>query len=159
MVKRIAIYVEGGGPTLKTQDLIRRGFNRFLLPVVEAARMCGGYCRPIVCGGRKEAYKKFCDALLKEPEVFNVLLVDSEDPVAITVAPWTHLLDRPGDGWAQPPGADNARCQMMVACMEAWFLADPAALKDHFGGNFDERALPPSYSSGDSHEGQYQRRP
>ena len=30
----------------------------------------------------------------------------------------------------------------MVACMEAWFLADPAALKRHFGGNLDAGKLP-----------------
>jgi hypothetical protein len=31
---------------------------------------------------------------------------------------------------------------MMVACMEAWFLADPEGLKKHFGGNFDAGKLP-----------------
>ncbi len=73
-----------------------------------------------------------------------MLLVDSEDPIAITVAPWTHLRDRVGDGWVQPAGADETRCQMMVACMEAWFLGDPANLKEHYGGNFDETKLPPA---------------
>jgi hypothetical protein len=33
---------------------------------------------------------------------------------------------------------------MMVVCMEAWFLADPAALKEYFGGNFDSKKLPPA---------------
>ena len=33
---------------------------------------------------------------------------------------------------------------MMVACMEAWFLADPDGLKKHYGGNFNEKALPPA---------------
>jgi len=28
--------------------------------------------------------------------------------------------------------------------MEAWFLADPAGLKKHYGGNFSVRALPPA---------------
>jgi len=28
--------------------------------------------------------------------------------------------------------------------MEAWFLADPAGLKRHFGGNFDSGKLPPA---------------
>ena len=98
----------------------------------------------IPCGGRKQAYDAFVDALEKEPEVFNVLLVDSEDPIAITVPPWKHLAERPGDGWSEPAGTDEARCQMMVACMEAWFLADPAGLKKHFGGNFDTGKLPPA---------------
>ena len=100
--------------------------------------------RLIICGGRREAYDKFSDAMVKEPEVLNILLVDSEAPVAINVSPWTHLLNRTSDGWAKPPGADDSRCQMMVACMEAWFLADPAGLSKHFGGNFNANALPPA---------------
>lgn len=78
----------------------------------------------------------------KEPEVFNVLLVDSEDPVEGTVSPWAHLQNRAGDGWRKPAGADDSCCQMMVACMEAWLIADPAGLKKHFGGNFDAKKLP-----------------
>lgn len=143
-MKKIAIYVEGGGPTHKTQDLIRRGFAEFFGPAARAARMCGGYVRTIPCGGRREAYDKFCDALIHDPDIFNLLLVDAEDPGARMDSPWAHLRNRPGDGWAQPAGADNTRCQMMVVCMEAWFLADPAGLKKHFGGNFDEGKLPPA---------------
>lgn len=101
----------------------------------------------IPCGGRKQAYDAFVDALEKEPEVFNVLLVDSEDPIAITVPPWKHLAERLGDGWSEPAGTDDARCQMMVACMEAWLLADPAGMTKHFGGNFDVGKLPPANQS------------
>src|SRR5437660_3151545 len=100
--------------------------------------------RVIPCGGRQEAYDAFVDALDKEPDVFNVLLVDSEDPVAIGVSPWDHLKKRKGDEWDKPTGADDTRCQMMVACMEAWFLADPDGLKKHYGGNFEEAKLPPA---------------
>ena len=144
MVKSIAIYIEGGGPTSATRDPFRRGMSAFLEPVVTEIRKRRIQWRPIVCGGRQEAYDKFCDALLKEPHVFNVLLVDSEEPVAITVSPWDHLKNRKGDKWDKPAQADDARCQMMVACMEAWFLADPAGLKKHFGGNFDIGKLPPA---------------
>ena len=142
MVK-VAIYLEGGGPTQKTQDLIRRGFTTFLWPVVQAARMCGGYVRPVVCGGRRQAYDYFCDALVKSPDVCNMLLVDSEDPVT-ALSPWTHLLNRPGDGWIRPASADDTSCHLMVVCMEAWFLADPEGMKKHFGGNFDPGKLPPA---------------
>jgi hypothetical protein len=82
------------------------------------------------------------DAVEKEPEVYNVLLVDSENPVEITVEPWAHLHNRPGDAWAKPTGIESEHCQMMVVCMEAWFIADPSALRTHFGGNFDSRKLP-----------------
>ncbi len=142
-MKSIAIYIEGGGPTSATRDPFRRGISTFLEPIVAETRKHNIRWRPIICGGRREAYDKFCDALLKEPDVFNVLLVDSEEPVAIAQSPWTHLRNRPGDGWTQPPGAEDARCQMMVACMEAWFLADPEGLRKHYGGNFDRAKLPP----------------
>lgn len=144
MVKSIAVYIEGGGPTSATRDPFRRGMSEFLAAVVNEMRKRRIQWRPIICGGRQEAFDKFCDALIKEPDVFNVLLVDSEDPVAITVALWAHLKNRKGDEWDRPAGADDARCQLMVACMEAWFLADPAGLKKHFGGNFKEEALPPA---------------
>lgn len=144
MVKSIAVYIEGGGPTSATRDPFRRGMSAFLAAVINEMRKRRIQWRPIVCGGRQEAYDKFCDALIKEPDVFNVLLVDSEDPVAITVAPWMHLKNRKGDEWDKPAGADDTRCQLMVACMEAWFLADPAGLKKHFGKNFKEDALPPA---------------
>jgi hypothetical protein len=144
MVRDIAIYVEGGGDTAQTLDPFRRGMSAFLKPVVDAVRKRRIRWRIIPCGGRKQAYDAFVDALAEEPEVFNVLLVDSEDPVAITVPPWNHLKSREEDKWEQPAGADDERCQMMVACMDAWFLADPAGLKRHFGGNFDGRKLPPA---------------
>ncbi len=144
MVRSIAIYIEGGGPTSATRDPFRRGMSAFLGAAVTEIRKRRMQWRPIICGGRQEAYDKFCDALLKEPEVFNVLLVDSEEPVMIPVSPWKHLKNRAGDNWDKPAKANDEQCQMMVACMEAWFLADPVGLKKHFGGNFDAGKLPPA---------------
>lgn len=144
MVRDIAVYIEGGGDTAQTLDPFRRGMSVFLKPVVDVVRARRIRWRIIACGGRQAAYEAFVDALANEPEAFNVLLVDSEDPVSITVSPWEHLKTREGDQWDTPAGADNERCQMMVACMEAWFLADPAGLKRHYGGNFNEDALPPA---------------
>jgi hypothetical protein len=147
VTKSIAIYVEGGGDTAETLTPFRTGMSSFLKPVVDVVREKRILWRVIPCGGRKQAYDAFVDALEKEPEVFNVLLVDSEEPVALAVPPWDHLGKREGDKWGKPVGADDTRCQMMVACMEAWFLADPAGLKDHFRKNFDIGKLPPTHQA------------
>ena len=115
MVKSIAIYLEGGGDTAQTLEPFRKGMSAFLRPVVDQVRARRIKWRVIPCGGRKQAYDAFVDAVANEPGVFNVLLVDSEDPVEITVSPWTHLRCRPDDRWAKPAGTDDRRCQMNMA--------------------------------------------
>jgi hypothetical protein len=147
VVTSIAIYVEGGGATGATRRPLRNGMSAFLEPIVSKVRERRIRWLLVVCGGRQQTFEAFCHALVEEPEVFNVLLVDSEAPIAITVPPWTHLRNRAGDRWTQPAGADDASCQLMVACMEAWFLADPAALHKHFGGKFNAKVLPPASQS------------
>jgi hypothetical protein len=142
VVNRIAVYVEGGGPRSATRRPFRDGMCTFLGSVLSEVRRRRIGWQVIPCGGRKQAYDAFVDALEKEREVFNVLLVDSEDPVTITVPPWDYLKQREGDKWDKPAGADDTRCQMMVACMEAWFLADPDGLMAHYGSHFDTRKLP-----------------
>jgi hypothetical protein len=142
VVKSIAIYVEGGGDTAQTLEPFRRGMSQFLKPIVQAVRDRRIRWRVVPCGGRQQAYEAFVDAIEKEPDVFNVLLVDSEEPVAFSVGPWDHLKSRAGDEWDRPAGVDDACCQMMVACMEAWFLADPETLARHFGNGFDRKKLP-----------------
>ncbi len=142
MVKSIAIYIEGGGDTANTKSFLREGYSAFLDSVRELARKKAIRWQLVICGGRSQTYAAFVDAVKQEPEVFNVLLVDSEYPVAISVSPWAHLNNPKQDGWDKPKDVDDLRCQMMVACMEAWFLADLAALKRHFGGNFDAEKLP-----------------
>lgn len=142
MIKRIALYVEGGGNTPATLATFHRGMSRFFQPLVDEVRHRRIGWRVIPCGGREQTFKAFVDALRHEPEVFNVLLVDAEEPVAAGATPWGHLAAH--GGWTCPDGADDARCHLMVVTMEAWFLADPDALKKHFGGNFDASKLPPA---------------
>ena len=68
-----------------------------------------------------------------------MLLVDAEEPVNET-GPWQHLNNR--DGWSRPDGATDDQCHLMVQIMESWFLADQDALKEFYGGDYQDDARP-----------------
>jgi hypothetical protein len=143
MVTDVAIYLEGGGPTAATRTPFRQGMSGFLKPLVELARARKIRWRIVPCGSRNEAFDDFLDALDKEPEVFNVLLVDSE-ALPATDLPWDHLKSR--DNWNKPASAVDRHCHLMTACMESWLVVDREALKKYFGEGFDETKLPlPQY--------------
>ena len=95
--------------------------------------------RIVACGSRQSAYDDFCTAIRNSKPA--MLLVDSEELVT-TTQPWQHLLNRIGDKWVQPNGANNDHCHLMVQCMEAWFLADRQTLQTFFGQGFNVNALP-----------------
>jgi len=133
----IAIYFEGGGNSAETKAALRQGMSAFLKPLVDLARQrC---CRWSItsCGGRAQAYDAFLDALEKEPEKFNVLLVDSE--AAVASSPRAHLQQR--DDWTLS-AADEDQVHLMAQCMEAWLVADPEALKEYYAQGFNANALP-----------------
>ncbi len=140
-MKGIRIYMEGGGDTASTLTPFRQGATEFFRRALNASHARPIDLKIIACGGRTQAYEHFCDALQNYPDTFNILLVDSEDPIAINVPPWQHLLNRIGDGWTCPVGAEDEHCHFMVACMEAWFLADHEAVSHHFGHNFNPKKL------------------
>ena len=134
---KVKIYVEGGGSGKDLRTRCRSGFSAFF----EKASLAGHMPRVIACGSRKTAYDRFCTALgNRRADEFIVLLVDSEDPVAAGNGPWRHLEGR--DGWARPRDATEGQANLMVQCMEAWFLADADALAEYFGRDFNRRALP-----------------
>ena len=96
--------------------------------------------RLIACGSRSDAYDSFCTAIRQAgANDFCVLLVDSEGPLTGR-SPWTHLHTQ--DQWAKPAGVDDEHAQLMVQCMEAWFLADRESLAQFFGQDFRLNALP-----------------
>ncbi len=132
---RIKVYVEGGGKGKALIIECRRGFSTLF----EKAGLAGRMPKVVACGGRGNAYDRFCYALRRaEPEEFPILLVDSED--AVTALPWQHLKTR--DKWDRPDGAEDDHVYLMVQCMEAWFLADREQLAQYFGQGFRENALP-----------------
>ena len=97
--------------------------------------------RVVACGSRQRAYDQFCAAVDEaEADSFIVLLVDSEAAVAVSDSPWEHLRKR--DNWTQPSAAVDDSAQLMVQCMEAWFVADRQSLGAYFGKDFKAAALP-----------------
>ena len=131
------LYVEGGGDRNPSKTRCRQAFRAFLLK----AGLEGRLPRIFAFGGRRQAYDDFRHALdASRGDDLAVLLVDSEGPVAKDAGPWRHLKDR--DGWDKPAGANDDHVHLMVQCMEAWFLADRAALARYFGDGFSENSLP-----------------
>ena len=94
----------------------------------------------IPCGSREKTYDRFCTTINDtKDDSFIVLLVDSEAAVASGDSPWEHLRKR--DNWIQPSAATDDSAQLMVQCMEAWFVADRQSLGDYFGKDFNAAAL------------------
>ena len=142
---KVRVYVEGGGDGRELRARCRAGFSSFL----EKANLAGRMPGVIACGGRRNAFEKFCIALgASKEEQFIVLLVDSEGPVADGYRSWLHLKTR--DGWDRPHDATDEHAHLMVQCMEAWFLADKDGLAAYFGRGFNRNALPrrPEYRRG-----------
>jgi len=134
----VKIFVEGGGNDDDTRSRCRRAFNK----LTERAGFAGRMPTFIACGGRRRAYDMFVTACKTGEE--SLLLVDSEGPIAQQAAPWEHVRRREGDGWARPGAARDEDLHFMVQCMEAWIVADRAALRTHYGPRLQENALPPT---------------
>lgn len=133
----LKLYVEGGGDTRALKSRCRQGFSEFL----GKAGLEGHMPRIVAGGSRRHAFDDFCTALEKaRTDEFIVLLVDSEAAVPPRTEPWAHLKKR--DRWEQPEAATDDNAQLMVQCMEAWFLADQDSLAAFFGKGFNRKALP-----------------
>ncbi|MBC8139758.1 MAG: DUF4276 family protein [Fibrella sp.] len=129
------IYVEGGGGRLLDAQC-REGFRKLL----ENSGFKGRVPRIVACGKRNDAYDNFKNVQEGSPTDYIALIVDSEDPVADTDAPWAHLATR--DGWERPKGANDDQVFLMTTCMETWIITDRASLSQYYGTKFRESALP-----------------
>lgn len=138
------IYIEGGGTGAGSKDVdirCREGFRRLL----ENCGFQGRMPRLVACGGRDTAFDAFKTALIgNSPGNFVALWIDSEDPLADREAAWAHLRER--DQWAQPEGVVDEQVLFMTTCMETWFVADRAALQEHFKDQLQNSALPPRHN-------------
>ncbi len=130
------IYVEGGGDFGNTKSACRQAFHEFFSKFLPVSRQP----RVIASGGRDKAFRNFNQALHDYAEHVIVLIVDSEGPVGVGTAAWTHLNSR--DGWVRPGGVTDDQAQLMVQCMESWFLADRELLDSYYGQNFHAGSLP-----------------
>ncbi len=139
MVKGIRIYVEGGGEVHRSKSELRRGFNGFLRELQENARVKRVHWNIVACGSRSETFRDFQNALVSHPEAFNVLLVDSEEPLYLANGPREHLRQR--DSWS-PPQISDDNYHLMVRMMEAWLVADVEALAHYYGNGFNLNAIP-----------------
>lgn len=135
---KVVVYVEGGGHQRKTLDDCRRGFGQLFEKIVPI----GHRPKVVACGDRGSTFSDFRRALRQTTEAFLILLVDSEDPVAEGNSRWSHLRMRVGDEWERPLDATDEQAQLMVQCMESWFLADLEALSTYYGQGFLVNSLP-----------------
>lgn len=133
----VTVFVEGGGDSKEQHSRCREGFHKLI------DRTLGGRPFPRIesCGGRQQAFGKFLTATIRpEPGRVYLLLVDSEDPVA-GASLWDHLRQR--DNLTKPPSAEESNLAVMATCMESWIVADRVALRQVFGSELQENALPP----------------
>jgi len=132
----IKVYFEGGGDPKNGKDLQIEAQEAFHALIKQGTNLD---VRVVACGGRRAAYEKFktaCESLPERP----VLLVDAEAEVPDIGRPWAHLRDR--DQWTRPRNATDDHAFLMVQTMEAWLLADPAALAEALGEDFKPEKIP-----------------
>ena len=135
MVSYIRIFVEGDKALLD-------GFRAFLKPVIDAARQRRIRFRVAPGGSKDETIKDFLDAVQDEPEVFNVLLIDSDIPDnGRLIASLKN-----SSTWDNQVGANvqDDQIHFMVQVMESWFLADKDAIARYYGQGFQANRLPPN---------------
>ncbi|MGL4461773.1 MAG: DUF4276 family protein [Planctomycetia bacterium] len=145
-MKRIALYVEGGGDSATTQAMLRAGFDELLKDLKASARAKQIHWKTALSGSRNQTFHAFQNELWKsDGSVLCILLVDSEEAVVAREnvddadTRKLHLVAR--DKW-DLANVDATAIHLMVQTMEAWIVADPEALKQYYGANFHAQSLP-----------------
>src|SRR5580658_7702203 len=122
MYTEIHIYFEG-------DRLLKPGFDKFFGTLRKRANDTGRKFRLIDGMSGDTACRDFGIAVRADPNVWNILLRDSEGPVAADAS--VSLCQR--HGWDQ---SHAGSIFWMVQMMEAWFHADKDRLKEFYGEGF-----------------------
>lgn len=137
------IYLEGGAKGADSKFVTIRcqeAFHKLLTRMGFEKRKP----RLVACGGRDKVYERFVIQNAQKTGSYVAMWIDSEEPLADMEAAWTHLSSVTSvEKWERPDGATDDQVLFMTTCMETWFTADRAALREHFGGELQESALPP----------------
>jgi uncharacterized protein DUF4276 len=136
---KIKLYIEGGGDSHLQDTEFRAAWAAFFEKAgLKALRKMPATFRG---GGRDQTFDAYCTAVKnRRRNELPLLLVDSEDLVTAGHSVWKHLKER--DGWNKPPGAGSHDAFIMITCMETWFVADRAALKQFFHDCWRDQSLP-----------------
>ena len=138
----IKLYVEGGGKgshklaTIKLQQ----GFDAFFRDLKNAARAKKISFKIIPSSNTQTTYEDFLISVRNSPQSFNLLLVDSDEAIAENETA-RDFLQKKYKKWLLKTIKDE-QCHLMVRIMESWFIADVEALKEFYGREFKESAIP-----------------
>ena len=134
----LTIFLEGGGRGKDLRTRCREGFHFFLGRLA----LHGRRPRLVACGSRADAFARFETALTTDPSGPYLLLVDTEECVDSSIAPWGHVAQRSGDHWQRPTAAKDDHLHFMAVCMESWLVADRDSLARFYGDGFSAGRLP-----------------
>ncbi len=123
----IRIHIEGDPKLLP-------GFRRFFNALyIQGVKIDLAMCK-------SNAIADFMSSVKKNPGAINVLLIDSESPLAAD----SYQVVRQHDHWDSKISGNitDDQLNLMVQIMESWFLADREALRSYYGQDFSENQLP-----------------
>ena len=132
-MRRVLVYIEGS-------KRLKRGFDRFLQPSLDALRAKGLSVRVVMCGGTP--IQDFRDAIRTHPNDVVLLLKDAEGPDDGQLV--RRLRERLLQYLPASTRLPESHLHLMVQIMESWFLADRPALGRYYGPAFMAGRLPPN---------------
>jgi hypothetical protein len=127
----------GLGDQRSGKAAIREGFSKLLAEMREKARSQRVRWNIVACGSTQSAVEDYRNVLGRHPAAINVLLVDSDVPVALS--PKEHLKV---NGGVEVSGIPSGYVHLMVQIVEAWLVSDADALARFYGPALNVNVLP-----------------